>query len=98
MQSIISSIRQNPAQPKKGSPEAEILSKERLLECFKIIMDHEVIKVEDQVNQKAPLTEEELLVANAKNEDSIAEKTGVEMAQFFNSKQAQKLDKDPRFL
>lgn len=40
--------------------------------CFKIIMEHEVKKVEESLKLKTPLSDEEKLIANAKSEDSIA--------------------------
>ena len=44
--SVIQQIRATPPPPAKGSKEAEILSVDRLLEVFKVIMEHEVIKAE----------------------------------------------------
>ena len=70
--------------PAKGSKEAEILSTERLIEVFKIIMECEVMKAE----MKPPTTQEEAIVLKAKIDDMIVEKSGgVEMAQFQNSKE-----------
>ena len=77
--SVIQEIRSAPVPPAKGSKEAEILSVDKLLEVFKIIMEHEVIKAE----QKPPTTPEEQLVQKAKIDDMIVQKSGgVEMAQF----------------
>ena len=53
-----------------------------MIEVFKIIMEHEVIKAE----QKPPSTPEEQLVLKAKMDDMIVVKSGVEMVQFQNSK------------